>query len=425
MWPRFRRAGVADMPLRRIPFVALLGADAISLNGNALAQLALPWFVLETTGSVAQTGLTAFAGLLPTVLAAFLGGAAVDRLGHKRASVVADVASLLAVALIPLLHARGLLPFWLFLLLVFLGALLDAPGTAARAALFPETAHRAGVRPERANAVHEVVESGAGLTGPLLAGVLIAWLGPSHVLWLDAASFAVSGLLVAVAVPPTGKTPAAPDARAGPGETYLAELAAGLRFIFGDRPIRSIFVSATVLNFALSPLLAVVLPVQMKTVYDSAPGLGLVVAAFGGGSVAGAIVYGAVGHRRPRRGTFVVGVTAIGAALAVLAALPPVPVMAGAMLLGGGIAGPNGPLVATVLQERTPTALRGRVFGATTGVGFAAAPLGVLLAGALLPAVGVQAILIGMAIVALGVAVALAVDGGVREMDRSPRSPIE
>ena len=153
----------ATIRARRVPFYALVWADAISMTGNALAQLAVPWFVLETTGSAARTGLTAFCGLLPLILATFFGGAVVDRLGHKRASVVADIASMVAVALIPLLHALGLLSFGLLLALVFLGALLDAPGTTARAALLPDLAELARLRLERANAVREVVESGAYL----------------------------------------------------------------------------------------------------------------------------------------------------------------------------------------------------------------------------------------------------------------------
>ena len=88
----------APMPPRRAPFYALLAAQAISYAGNALAALALPWFVLTTTGSAARVGLVAFCALLPQPLAATFGGAFVDRLGHRRASVVADLASGIAVA---------------------------------------------------------------------------------------------------------------------------------------------------------------------------------------------------------------------------------------------------------------------------------------------------------------------------------------
>ena len=415
MRPRLRRAGVARGVARQAPFAALIGADAISLNGNALAQLAIPWFVLETTGSAARTGIVAAAGLLPLILANFFGGAVVDRLGHRRASIVADGASAVAVGLIPLLHAEGLLPFPILLLLVFLGALLDAPGRTARAALLPDAARLAGLRLERANALHEIVESGAQLSGPILAGAAIGWIGPDAVLWLDAASFAISAALVAAPAPVGRGATGAGEGRSG---DYLAELVAVLRFVRGDGPIRAIFVSAAVLNALISPLFAVILPVYAQAAHGSAASLGLLVAAFGGGSAAGAVVYGAVGHRLPRRGTFVTGVGAIGAAIAALALLPSLPVMAGALALGGLIAGPNGPLVATVLQERTPAALRGRVFGATTAIGFAAAPLGVLLAGALIPAIGVRGVLAGSAVIFLGVVLALARDAGLRELDR-------
>lgn len=127
--------GPAALRARSLPFYALLTADAISYAGNALAGLAIPWFVLQTTGSAARTGIVAFCGLLPLILAATFGGALVDRLGHKRASVIADLASGVAVALVPLLHALGWLNFGLLLILVFFGALLDAPGATARGPL--------------------------------------------------------------------------------------------------------------------------------------------------------------------------------------------------------------------------------------------------------------------------------------------------
>src|SRR5215217_1277764 len=75
----------------RMPLCALLVADGISQTGNMLTMLAIPWFVLETTGSAARTGLTAAVEALAVVVAGFLGGALVDRLGHKRTSVVGDL----------------------------------------------------------------------------------------------------------------------------------------------------------------------------------------------------------------------------------------------------------------------------------------------------------------------------------------------
>src|SRR5258708_15462550 len=89
---------------QRLPVIVLLTGNAISLAGNVCALIAIPWFVLQTTGSPAKAGITGFFITLASVVAAFFGGAIVDRLGFKRTSIVADVASGLAVALIPLLY---------------------------------------------------------------------------------------------------------------------------------------------------------------------------------------------------------------------------------------------------------------------------------------------------------------------------------
>ena len=232
-------------PRRRLPFFALIGADAISLTGNALTQIAVPWFVLTTTGSAARTGLVAFCGLLPLILAAFLGGAVVDRLGRRRMSIVADVASMVCVAAIPLLYARHALAFWQLLALVFVRGALDAPGTAARAALIPDVAALARLSLVRANAIHEVVESSSQFVGPALAGVLVSRLGANNVLWVDAASFAVSAALIAT-------VPRAAPVADRPARSYRHDLVEGLRFVFHDPPIHAIFVSATTLNFLIS-----------------------------------------------------------------------------------------------------------------------------------------------------------------------------
>ena len=87
--------------------------------GNRMALLAIPWFVLATTGSAAKTGITAFFSLVPVVLATFFGGALIDRLGFKPSSVLADVASGLAVVAIPILFGLDLLSFWLLQVLVW------------------------------------------------------------------------------------------------------------------------------------------------------------------------------------------------------------------------------------------------------------------------------------------------------------------
>ena len=136
---------------RRAPILVLLAANAVSETGNVLAFVAIPWFVLQTPGSAARTGVAGGTFLLAAVVAGVFGGPVVDRMGFKRASIVADLAGAVTVALIPLLyHTVGLL-FWQLLALVLLGGFLDAPGHTARQSLVPDLAGRAGMGIERAN----------------------------------------------------------------------------------------------------------------------------------------------------------------------------------------------------------------------------------------------------------------------------------
>jgi MFS family permease len=193
--------------IRRAPLFALLGANAISLVGTMLTMVALPWFVLETTGSAAMTGLAGFFVALPGFIAGIFGGVLVDRFGYKRMSVVADLISGVAITLVPLLHHTVGLAFWQLFALIFLGGLLEIPGVTARRAMLPELARMAGWRLERVNSSFEAIQYIALLLGPPFAGILIAWLGASDVLWIDAATFAVSAAIVTAAIPAVAPEP--------------------------------------------------------------------------------------------------------------------------------------------------------------------------------------------------------------------------
>ncbi len=206
--------------MTRRPLYALYVADSISLAGNAVAQLAIPWYVLITTGSPALTGLAVFFNFVPAVLAAFFGGVVVDRLGFRTTSIVADLASAAAVAAIPLLEVTVGIEIWQLMALVFLGALLDAPGATARQALFPDAAELAGVRMERASGIRGAIQNGSVLVGAPLGGILIAAVGATAALWLNAASFVVSAVIVATAIPRARR-----EVDPEPGGRFFTELA--------------------------------------------------------------------------------------------------------------------------------------------------------------------------------------------------------
>jgi len=402
----------------RTPILALLGANAVSETGNVLAFVAMPWFVLQTTGSAAKTGLTGGAFLLAAVVAGVVGGPVLDRIGFKRASIVADLASAVAVASIPLLfHTIGL-AFWELLALVFLGGFLDAPGHTARQSLVPDLAGKARMRIERANSAFQGIQHASFLLGPPLAGVLIVLLSPSNVLWIDAATFVVSAVLLAALVPsvaPRSGTAAAEPRRAG---GYLAELAEGITFIRRDRLVSWMFGIGVVANFLVLPLFAVVLPVYAEQTYGSAVDLGLMLGGFGSGALSGTLLYGAFGHLLPRRATLVSAIVLMGLPFWVLVATPSLGITIGALFVAGFALGPPNPLTYSVLQERTPPRMLGRVLGASVSLSMVAVPIGMVLCGFALEILGLRPTLAGISSSYLAVGLLSFLSPALRELGK-------
>ncbi|MBV7333384.1 MFS transporter [Chloroflexi bacterium TSY] len=379
-------------PRAKRAIYALYLAKAISLTGNNLALLAIPWFVLATTGSAAQTGITAFFTLLPMVLSTFFGGTLVDRSGFKTASIIADISSGVMVLLIPLLFAVNMLPFWMLQVLVFLGALLDAPGSTARNALLPELATAAEVPLERIASLNQIVERSSRLLGAPVAGFLIAFISAQNVLYLNALSFAVSALLVWLAVPGIRITQTAAD---GDSPTsYLEDLRDGLRYLLRDTLMLTVVVIVLITNFLDTALSSVVYPVMVRELYGSAIGLGLIYGLSGGGAVVGALIYGAVGDQTSRQKVFVWGYIVVAVARMALVFLPPLWVLLVMASIVGLGAGPLNPIMSTVALERIPPAMRGRVLGLISSGALMAMPLGVLLAGYALEWLGLHLTLI-------------------------------
>jgi predicted MFS family arabinose efflux permease len=138
----------------------------------------------------------------------------------------------------------------------------------------------------------------------------------------------------------------------------------------------------------------------------------------GGTALAGALVYSAIGHRLPRRRTFLFCFAFVPVGYLALATQPPLPVALGALAVAGFAAGPINPLLFTVQTEIVPSHLRGRVFGAVRAGAWAAIPLGILLGSAAVAVAGVA-----VTFLAMGVLLAAVVGYGYfnpafREMDR-------
>lgn len=400
-------------PVRgRRPLVLVLIAHGVSVAGNVATFVAIPWYVLQTTGSPARTGIAAGVAVVPAVLSSVFGGVVLDRLGLRRASVLADLASGASVAVIPALAAVGALSYPLLLVLVFLGALLDAPGQTAKIALIPDLSEAAGTPIERSTSALDAVERLAKMLGAPVAGLLIGLIGAQNVLLVDAATFAVSAALVAV----SGARGQPHDA-AGVG--YLAGLREGLAFLWHDRLLRAIVAMVTVTNLLDLAFSSLVVPVYADRVLGGARDLGLLLGAFSGGAALGALTFGAVGHRLPRWPTYTLAFLLVGAPRYLVFALEPgLAVLLAVNAASGFLAGAINPILGSVQFARIPPPLRARVIGAISAGVLATSPLGPVLGGALIPAVGLTATLLLLGGAYLAAASAPVVAPVWRQLDR-------
>ena len=398
----------------RTPLFALFAGNAVSLVGNVLALVATPWFVLQTTGSAALTGVTGAVAALPIIIAGILGGTIVDRLGFRRMSIIADLASGVTVALIPLLHYTVGLAFWQLLVLVFLGGLLDAPGTTARISLLPDLADLAGMRRERTNAIEQAISRFSFLLGPPLAGILIAAIGTSHVLWLNAASFAVSAALMAVLVPAPEPKPASTDTT---NERYIDGLRVAVRFLRENRLVMALLVQVSITNF-LDAAISVIYPIYAEREFGRALDLGFMFAAGAAGALTTTLLFAVFGHRLPRRETYIWAFVLTSFPVVVLAFYPGLYIVLGALLVRGLGAGPLNPILSTLEQDRIPAELRGRVFGLMMACSWLTTPLGRVIGGYSVEGVGLSATLMAIAAAYLTTTLSLLIWPVMHEMNQ-------
>jgi MFS family permease len=364
----------------RRSLAALIVANATSLTGNVVAIVAIPWFVLETSGSSGRTGVAAFCTALPLGVGALVGGAVVDRVGARVTSVVSDLAAGALFAAIPILHAAGALPYWATLVLVIAGGLFDGPGQAARAVLLPELRDLADVSPERANALWTTTEHAGYVLGAPLAGLGIALLGAPTAVLLDAASFGGSALLIALAA-----------RRVATVQSASAHVLDGLRLVIRNPTLRAFLWVWTLGNFLIAPLAPVWLPLYAHDRLGGSGTLGALVTAYGVGGIAGAAAYGALSRVLPGRRIFGVIRVAYPVVCAALIALPPLGGAIAVLFLIGLVPGVGVPLYQLVLQAQTPAPVRGRVFSVFAASLSLTAPFAMVLGGVLAGAVGLRA----------------------------------
>jgi len=404
---------------RRTPLWGYLTAQAVSITGTRLSMIAIPWFVLTTTGSATRTGLVAFAEMAPLVLLQFLSGPLIDRLGARRVAVTCDWGSALVVGTVPLLHQLDLLTFPALLALVAVAGALRGPGDAARHAMLPLLVEQSHLPTERVTGLDGTVERTASLAGAAIAGGVVAAVGGADALVVDAASFLVSAVvLVATTRGLATATPAA-EARSPSGvRGYLRELREGWTFTRRDPVLMGIAVMVAVTNLLDQAWSVVLVPVWAHDSGNGVAAVGVLAATFGGAAVLGSLVATAYAERLPRHLTYLVCFFLGGVPRFVALALDsPLWAILLVAVVGGCAAGFINPVLGAVLFERTPAHLMGRVSAMNIAMSWSLIPLGGVLGGVAVGAFGLAPALLLVGGAYLVTTLAPAAQPRWREMD--------
>lgn len=366
---------------RRWPLAALIAAEGLSAFGSQLSALALPWFVLITTGSPTRMGFVFAVELVPVAVLGLPSGGVIDRYGARRTMLVCDAARAPLIALVPLLHETGNLPFAALLVIVGLIGVFSTPYYTAQRLVIPQVVGTAEADVARGNSLVEGATNAASFLGPAAAGVLISLLGATSVLWLDAATFVASFVVVGVLVPAPFETPNVERPR---------RVLDGLRFIAHDSLVARAAASSLLFGF-LFRLLFASFPVLAFERYHHDPRVaGWLAAAWGGGAVAGSVAaYKLLTRVRPLK---MAALAAIGTALPLWLLVPNLGITVtaiGVALSSAAIPMINAPYLG-MLSTRIPSHLQGRVLQSILTINNLAGPLGYAIAGPIFDYAGLE-----------------------------------
>jgi len=347
-------------------------AELVSLTGSAMTFVALPWFVLVTTGSTAKMGWVLAAELIPVGVFGIPAGTLVARLGAKRTMNISDAARGPLIALVPILHWSGDLSFPLLLAITFATGCFLAPYYASARLILPEVIGEHEQLVAQGSAFVQMVTQLTQLGGPILGGLLIAWIGAPKVLLIDAATYVFSFFVIFVFVR-AGKRVAQDDSSRG--------LLAGVRYLIHDKLLGPTLGAAAVVNFVAQGLIAA-LPVLVFRRYGAdAKIVGYLFAAFGAGALVGSIVASQIVRKVPLLRLAAIAI--VGMALPLWLLIVSMPWWCVILVIAAfGACAPlvNAPMIA-VLTVRTPVALRPKVMTAVMTISGIVGPLGFLAAG--------------------------------------------
>lgn len=390
--------------LRERNFRLLWLGQATSAFGSGLVPVALAFAVVGLTGSPAALGLVLSAGLVSRVCLLLVGGVVADRLPRQHVMVASDALRATTQGIVAALLLTGTAHVWELLVLFALFGAGDAFFSPASTGLLPETVSAA--RLQQANSLLGIGRDAARVSGPAVAGLIVAGVGPGVAFAVDAATFLVSSVSLAL-------LHLAPAARADERLGMLADLRGGWHELAARRWVWLMIVKFSVSSLAIAPYF-----VLGPFVADQALGGATAWGAIGTCAAVGAVLGNLLAFRvRPQRplftGCLVVSLYALAPAL--LARPFPTAAICVAAAVGFGAVGFSDTLWYTALQARIPSQALSRVSSYDWLGSLVLQPVGYLLAGPIAATIGISLTLLFGAVVqassSLGIALLPAVRG--------------
>jgi len=380
---------------KKAPAVLLQVSNFSSGLGNSIVMITIPWLILERTDSPTFAGLVAAISALPGILVSPIGGWMVDHIGRRAVSIGADLLSSLSVAAFPIVAATFGLSNPSILLIAVLGATFDPAGYTARKTLLTDVAKASDADLDHLNGLHDGIMGIAWILGPAVGAGLIASVGAVNSFWVSASLFIVAALAISFLRVGDAAKESREVAKTS-GEETNSSIRIGVKTLWDDKVLRTLSVALLIIAAVYLPTEAVVLPTYFEDV-DNPRGLGFVISALAAGSAVGSFGYGWISARMKRK--TLIRLILLGSALSIIpmAFLPPLSVLMLSGFLLGLSWGPYNPLISTLVQQRVPAHLHGRVFGVQTAVFYAAPPLGMVLAGLSVESYGIKATYIVLA----------------------------
>jgi len=282
-------------PLSLPHFRNLWLGSTISLLGDQFYLVALPWLVLQLTGSSLALGTILMAAAIPRTALMLIGGAVTDRVSPRRVLIATAAIRAVLVGTVAALLWFKVVELWQLYVLTLAFGIADAFSFPAGAALIP-----ALVPPQQLPPANALFQSSTVMTqmiGPAPAGLIIKRWGIAAALFFDALSF-LAVIVALLRIPATPRAPRpAPGAPARPG--MLHSIGEGLRAVRSDPPLMSLMVVFSTINFCIAGPIGVGLASMAKFQFGSAAAFGTFLSCFSGGMLAGVLLGGMV--KRPRR----------------------------------------------------------------------------------------------------------------------------